>query len=343
MKKARNCTVRFIAEELGIHYSTVSRVLSGNDDVARKAASKSTVEKIRSFAAENGYSPNPLAISFRTQQTKLIGVSVPRLSDIIWATIYEGIEDTAMGNGYFAYVTNSYDRPERQKRQMDLAMVRRVEGLVLGDTHTTPESLNFLDSLSVPFVLALRRAGDHLSVTCDDREGGRQAAEFLFSQGHRDVAVLGGLGFTSTGQDRTEGFTRFYREAGHPIPEDRVIHSSFDTQGGRDSAQRLLNAHPSLTAIYAVNDFAAIGAMGAARAAGLTPGESLALIGYNDTPLAMELPIPLATIRNPVRLIGEEAMKLLFRLLAGDSCQSIVLQPQLIVRESAFFTPRSLV
>lgn len=334
--------MRFIAEQLGIHYSTVSRVLSGNDDVARKAASKTMVERIRAVAAANGYTPNSLAITFRTQRSRLIGVSVPRLSDIIWATIYEGIESAALEQGYFAYVGNSYDDPDLRRRQMDLALARRVDGLVLGDMHTTRESLDFLDALDVPFVLVLRRAGDHLSATCNDREGGRQAAEFLFSRGHREVAVLGGLDFTWTGQERTKGFTDFFHEAGYPIPEDRMFHSGFDTQSGHESARRLLNAHPALTAVYAVNDFAAIGAMGAARAAGLTPGVSIAIVGYNDTPLAAELPIPLATVRNPVRRLGEEAMKLLFQRLAGTPCQDVVLEPQLVVRESGYFSSRSL-
>lgn len=342
MKKNNTSSVRFIAEQLGIHFSTVSRVLSGNDVVAHKAASKATVEKIRAFAANCGYSPNPHAIAFRTQQSRLIGVTVPRLSDIIWATIYEGIEDTALERGYFAYVTNSYDKPELQRRQLDLALARRVDGLILGDMHTTEDSLEFLEKLGIPFVLALRQAGNCLSVTCDDRDGGRQAAAFLFSQGHREVAVLGGLDFTSTGQNRTAGFTDFYREAGYPIPSERVLHAGFDTQGGYESAQGLIGSCPSVTAIYAVNDFAAIGAMGAARDAGLVPGESLALIGYNDTPLAAALPIPLATIWNPVRRLGEKAMDLLFRLLAGESCNSIVLKPKLIVRESAYFSARSL-
>ena len=342
MKKSTHCTVRFIAEQLGLHFSTVSRVLSGNEDVARKAASKATVERIRSVALEYGYTPNPHAITLRTQQSKLIGVSVPRLSDFIWATIYEAIEDTAMDKGYFAYVTNSYDKPELQRRQLTLATARRVDGLILGDMHTTEESLTFLDSLKIPFVLALRQAGDHLSVTCDDRAGGRQAAEFLFSRGHREVAVLGGLDFTSTGKNRTEGFTDFYQDAGCPIPPDRVIHADFDTQGGRESAQRLLAAHPNLTAIYAVNDFAAIGAMGAVREAGLIPGVSMALIGYNDTPLAAELPIPLATLSNPVHQLGQQAMDLLFRLLAGEPCKSIVLKPTFVFRASAAFSARSL-
>lgn len=342
MTHPKNHTLRSIAEALDIHVSTVSRVLGGNDEVALKAASKSTVDKIRALAAEFGYTPNPHAISLRTKQSRLIGVSVPRLSDFIWATIYEGIEEEALKKGYFAYVTNSYDKPELQRRQLDLAHARRVDGLIIGDMHTRQESLGFLQALHVPFVLALRKAGLYPSVACDDYGGGRQAAEHLFARGHREVAVLGGLECTSTGRERTAGFTDYYREAGCPLSPERIVFSHFDTLSGRQGTQRLLAQCPQLTAIYATNDFAAIGAMGAARDAGRTPGVSIAIIGYNDTPLALELPIPLTTVRNPVRELGEKAMGLLFQLLEGASCESIVLESKLIVRESSNFTAHSL-
>ncbi len=342
MKKDKTSTLRSLAAQLDIHVSTVSRVLQGDDALASKAASKATITRIRALAAEYGYTPNPHAISLRTRQSRLIGVSVPRLSDIIWATIYEGIEETALSKGYFAYVTNSYDKPDIQNRQLALAQARRVDGLILGDAHTTPETLDFLSKLSIPFVLALRHAGDFLSVTCDDHDGGSQAAAHLFAQGHREVAVIGGSRFTSTGQERTAGFTDFFRQAGHPIPEERVIFSRFDSQAGRETTQKLLAAFPSLTAIYAVNDFAAIGAMGAMREAGITPGVSMALVGYNDTPLASELPIPLSTLRNPVRELGERAMELLLCLLRKEPCQSVVLKPRLVIRESSRYTARAL-
>lgn len=342
MNKTPTATLQFLAKQLDIHVSTVSRVLQGNDEVAAKAASKATIERIRKLAAQYNYQPNPHAISLRTKKSRLIGVSVPRLSDYIWASIYEGIEEAALKEDYFAYVTNSYDRPELRQRQTDLALSRRVDGMIFGDIHTTQESLDFLQQVAFPFVLVLRKAGEHLSVTCDDLDGGRQAAQHLFERGHREVAVIGGSEITSTGLERTAGFTNFYREAGYPIAPERILFSHFDTQSGRDSAQQLLAAFPSLTALYAVNDFAAIGAMGAIREAGYTLGTDMALVGYNDTPLAAELPIPLTTVRNPFRELGERASEVLRRRLRGEKCASMRLQPHLQVRGSSAFTARPL-
>lgn len=335
-------TLRALAQQLDIHVSTVSRVLKGDEAVAAKAASKETIERIRTLAALSGYTHNPHAISLRTKQSHLVGVSVPRLSDLIWATIYEGIEETASGNGYYTYVTNSYDQPARQSAQLALAKARRVDGLILGDARTTQESLEFLNSITVPFVLAFRKVGDFLSVVCDDYNGGRLAAKHLLERGHREVGVLGGLHFAYNCVARTEGFTDVYREAGHPIPAERIVWDSLDTEGGREGAQRLIAANPSMTALFTVNDFAAIGAMGAMREAGHTPGATMALIGYNDTPLAPALPIPLTTLRTPLRKVGQSAMSLLLGLMHGELCESVVMQPELIVRESSNFTARSL-
>lgn len=342
MKKNKTTTLQSLAKQLNIHVSTVSRVLRGDAETAAKAASQSTIERIRSLAAQYNYVPNPHAISLRTRKSHLIGVSVPSLSDYVWATIYEGIEETALKKDYFAYVTTSYDKPDIQRKQLALAHARRVDGLIVGDAHVTAGSEAFLRDIAVPFVLVLRHVADFVSVTCDDMEGGRQAAEHLFGRGHRDVAVLGGSAITSTGRERTAGFTDFYREAGCPIPPERVLFSHFDTQAGRDSAGELIAAFPTLTAIYAVNDFAAIGAMGALRVAGHTPGVSMALVGYNDTALAAELPIPLTTVRNPLRELGESAMELLLCVMRGEKCRSVVLKPELIVRESSGFSARAL-
>lgn len=342
MSKNKTATLQFLADKLKIHVSTVSRVLHGDEQMAAKAASASTIMRIRSLATQYNYVPNPHAISLRTRKSKLVGVSVPRLSDYVWASIYEGIEGYALENDYFAYVTNSYDRAEIQSRQLALALGRRVDGLIVGDAHTTPESEEFLLALNVPFILVLRRTGNFLSVTCDDIAGGWQAAEHLFERGHREVAVLAGSATTSTGQERTAGFVNFYREAGYPIPPERIVFSHFDTVAGRQGAEHLLARFPSLTAIYAVNDFAAIGAMGAMRTAGIVPGSDMALIGYNDTPLAAELPIPLTTLRNPFRELGEQAMRLLLALLGGKTCESILLTPQLVIRESSNYTARAL-
>ncbi|TNC24215.1 substrate-binding domain-containing protein [Amycolatopsis alkalitolerans] len=328
-------TLRTLADQLGLHVSTVSRVLHAKPDEGARAASEATVERIRKLADELGYRPNPHATSLRTRRSNLVGVLVPRLSDIVLATIYEGIEEAAAEHGLSTFVTNTRDVPDVQRARTEMVLGRRVDGLIFGDAYIDAEFLSGIAARGVPFVLVSRRAGEHPSVTCDDYQGGRLAAEHLLSLGHRTVAVVAGEPYASTGIDRTAGFVDTYRDAGVPVPGSRIVHTPFDARGGRLGAEKLLTQHPLPSAIFAVNDFAAIGAIGAARDRGLRAGTDLAVVGFNDTPLAAELPIPLTTIRSPMHEMGYRGLSLLVRLMAGEDVESQRLAPTLMVRASS--------
>jgi len=330
VERKRPATLRTIAQRAGVDVSTVSRVLNGSPEDAARAASRETAEAIREWAARLEYRPNPHATSLRTQRSNLVGVLVPRLSDVVLATIYEGIEDAAAAHGLATFVMNSHDRPEEQRARTELALSRRVDGLILGDAHSDGRFAGELAARRVPFVLVSRHAGDHPSVTCDDHRGGRLVAEHFLELGHRRVAVIAGEPFASTGIDRTAGFAERYREAGLPV---ETVHSGFDTAGGHEAAQRLLTDDPP-SAIFAVNDFAAIGALGAVRDAGLRPGVDVAVAGFNDTPLAAELPVPLTSVRSPMHEMGRRALEVLVSVLNGGSPASEKLEPELIVRAS---------
>ncbi|MGC0333984.1 LacI family transcriptional regulator [Streptomyces sp. SAI-170] len=334
-------TLQGIAERLGLHVSTVSRVLNGPRDGRVRAASGDTAERIRRLADELGYRPNPLAAGLRTRRSNLIGVLVPRLSEIVMATVYEGAEEAAAAHGLSAFVTNTHDDPALQRDRIAMVLARRVDGLVIGDAHLDGAALDVPGLRGTPFVLVNRRTrAGHTSVTCDDRLGGRLVAEHFLALGHRSVGVLAGEPFASTGADRTEGFVERYREAGLPVPAHRVVHCAFDTAGGRRAATALLTGSGSggsgarPTALFAVNDFAAIGAAGAARDLGLRLGRDLALAGFNDTPLAAELPVPLTSVHSPMAEQGRRAVALLLRRIAGEETASEVLTPELRVRES---------
>ncbi|HEX4247353.1 MAG TPA: substrate-binding domain-containing protein [Pseudonocardia sp.] len=332
-------TLRTLAERLGLHVSTVSRVLHAKPDEQLRAASEATVARIRTLADELGYQPNPHATSLRTRRSNLVGVLVPRLSDIVLATIYEGIEESAAEHGLSTFVTNTRDIPAAQRARTEMVLARRVDGMIFGDAYVDGRFLDEVAARGVPFVLVSRRAGRHVSVTCDDYHGGRLAAEHLLERGHRSVAVIAGEPYASTGIDRTAGFVDTYREAGLRIPPERILHSPFDARGGRLAAEKLLSrdapgGRPP-TAIFAVNDFAAIGALGAARDLGLLAGTDLAVVGFNDTPLAAELPIALTTIRSPMHEMGRRGMELLVKLIRGDEVAAERLRPELMVRASS--------
>jgi LacI family transcriptional regulator len=142
-------------------------------------------------------------------------------------------------------------------------------------------------------------------------------AEHLLALGHDRPAVIAGEPYASTGVDRTAGFVDRYAEAGLPLPHHRVLHSRFDVAGGRRAATELLGHAPRPTALFAVNDFAAIGALGALRDVGLAVGRDVALVGFNDVAVAAELPVPLTTVRSPMHEMGRRGMRLLIERLAS--------------------------
>ncbi|MFK4295881.1 LacI family transcriptional regulator [Arthrobacter sp. GAS37] len=332
----RTVTLKDLANELGIHPSTVSRILHSGSEVARGAASVVTAQRVRDLARKRGYSPDPQATGLRTRRTHLLGVIVPRLSDLVLAIMYEGIEEAAAEHGYSTFVMNSRDDPEEQRRKTDTMLARRVDGLIIGDAHLDGSLLRELTARKVPFVLMNRRVPGYPSATCDDVIGGQLVADHLWSKGHRNVAVIAGEPYASTAVDRTAGFVDRWHALGGKIAQEAVVWSRFDTAGGREAAEAILtDCYPHPTALFAVNDFAAIGAMGAIRSHGLTVGRDVAVVGFNDTSLASELPIPLTSVRSPMLDIGRTAVQLLKRLLDGERVESIRLKPTLCVRESS--------
>lgn len=328
-------TLKDLAQRLGIHPSTVSRVLHSDRSTARGAASEATAQRIRDLAAELGYSPDPQATSLRTRKTRSIGVVVPRLSDLVLAVMYEGIEQEAAISGYSTFVTNSRDEPGQQRRKIELLLARRVDGLIIGDAHLGSDVLPWLARRGAPFVLMSRRAPGYLSATCDDVHGGALAAEHLWERGHRRVGIIAGERYASTAVDRTAGFVGRWRTLGGDVDDEDIVWSRFDTRGGHDAAEQILRSERGATAMFAVNDFAAIGAMGALRARGMTAGTDCAVVGFNDTSVAAELPIPLTSVRSPMSEIGQAAVVLLQSVFNGSPAESVRLRPTLCVRESS--------
>ncbi|WP_197374049.1 LacI family DNA-binding transcriptional regulator [Mycolicibacterium baixiangningiae] len=331
-------TLRTIAAELGVSPSTVSRVLATPGRDALRWGSADTVARIRAFAEEHGYSPNPQASSLRTRRSGLIGVLVPRLQDYVLATIYEGIEEAASEAGLSTFVTNSRDIAETQRARTRMMIDRRVDGLIYGDAHLDHRFLDEVHQQGIKFALVSRTAGNYPSATVDDYKGGRLVGHHLAETGRRDVAILAGLEFTSTARDRSGGCLDALGDHGIHVPPERVVYSGFDPAGGRAAIERILAGGSVPDAIFATNDFAAIGAFGVLRDRGIHVPDDVALVGYNDTPLAEGGAVPLTTIRSPMHEMGRCAVGLLLEVLAGREPESVVLEPELIIRSSSMTT-----
>lgn len=329
-------TLREIAQAAGVAVSTASRALARSRQGLPPTSA--AAGRVVAVAGHLNYEPNLFAASLRTRRTHVIGVLVPFLTDVVLSTIYEGIDSAASELGYQTVVANTLDRAEEQRRRAELLLSRQVDGLVFGDARSDDPFLSELDVRGVPFVLVSRSHPGFDSVTCDDLAGGRLVGNHLADLGHRRIGIVAGQPYASTGRERTLGCIEALSHRGIEMARGTVVNSTFDAAGGRDATLQLMRRREPPTAIFAVNDTTAIGAMGALRDLGLIAGQNVAVVGFNDINVSGELPIPLSTVRSPLVEMGGEAARLLISRLGRENraaVQHIRLPPHIIVRESS--------
>lgn len=323
-------TLSSLAAELGVHVSTVSRALS---DVP-SGVSSAQAERIRRLADERGYRRNVAARALRTGRTQAVGMTVPRLTDVVLATVYQGADEASIAAGYTTLVANTLDQPELRRRRVDLLLARQVDGLLIADSHDDHSLLDHLDAVGLPHVLTLRRLPGRLSVSTDDLLGGRLVAEHLISLGHRKVGLVAGDTRASTGHERSTGFLDACDEAGIEVPASVVVPCSFDVRGGAEATRQVLAADPDVTALFVASDNVAVGALGVLRDSGRVVPDDVALAGYNNLDLAAALPVPLTSVDSRLVEVGRLAMETMLELLGGGTPESRLLEPRLVVRAS---------
>ncbi|MBM7368263.1 LacI family DNA-binding transcriptional regulator [Gordonia hydrophobica] len=306
-------TMKEIAERAGVHTSTVSRVLRQTEPVDGWSEA---ARRIHEVAAELGYRPNPWAASLRTRRTTTIGAVMPRLTDGVVATIYQGAEQAARAAGYSLLLSSPPDDPAEQRAAIDLLAGRQVDGLLLSSLHSPAADYVADLGLSMPMVTLNRHADAKLPhAGGDDHRGGLLAGRHLLACGYRRLAVIGGPEHATTGRDRLNGFLAAMAEAGVAVSPDRVTHASFDVSGGIEAATRLFDNPDRPDAVFAVSDSIAIGVLGVARDRGLSIPDELGVVGYNDIPFAAQLPVPLTTVITPAHAIGAAGVQLLLALI----------------------------
>jgi LacI family transcriptional regulator len=323
-------TMTKLAELAGLNIATVSRALKG--DSSRVSAG--TIARVQRLADELGYRPDPAASSLRGGRTRVLGVLVPHLTDVVMAEVFEGIAAHAAAAGYLAVVTPTRESSEDRRGAVASFLNRRVDGMILADSSLREPVPAELVTSGVPFVLALRGSVPYLSVTADDRLGGELAARHLLDGGHHDVAVIGGPPDVSTAMARLAGFVQTYRDAGVPIEASAITHGEFTAMAGYAAMTGLLRSRRP-TAVFAANDYNAIGAARALQDIGLRIGTEVAIVGYNDISISAQLPVPLSTIRNEPETIGRLAAQAMIDVLDGKEPSSRQVPPRLIVRESS--------
>lgn len=323
-------TLRDVAEAAGVSISTVSRVL----DERTRPSKSATAERVRRIADELGYRRNVFASSLRRGETATIGALVPRLTDTVMALMYEAIERTARARGYFAVVATCGDDPEEERQATERLLDRGVDGLILATARLDDALPASLRARGIRHSLVLRTDGVSPSSLGDDQAGGYFATRHLVDLGHSEIAVVTGPMFTSSARDRLAGAERAITESGRVLPRDRVLSTGYGVEAGVSAGKTLLASEDRPTAVFAANDNLAVGIVSAATALGLRIGENLSVVGYNDIPLAAQMPVHLTSVRVPFDQIAASALDQLLHEPAIDAAQPRRFMPTLIPRSS---------
>ncbi|RYG91763.1 LacI family DNA-binding transcriptional regulator [Loktanella sp. IMCC34160] len=323
-------TLHDVAAAAGVSKSTVSRIL----DERLPRAQNATADRVRQVATDLGYMRDVSAANLRRGQSLTIGVIVPRLTDTVMAMLYESLARASARVGRFAIVATAEDNPGAVRAAAESLLRRGVDGLILATARDDDDFTDELKDRGVPFVLALRTDGHSASSVGDDQLGGFLATRHLLDLGHRRIGLIAGPSFASSSRLRTEGYRQAMREAGIELDPELIVPSSFGIESGAEAAGALLSQRRPPSAIFAVNDNTAIGAMSTILRRGLSVPGDVSLIGYNDIPLVSMLPTPLTTVRVPFDQIAVEALDLLTHATDTLKAEIRMATPTVIPRQS---------
>jgi LacI family transcriptional regulator len=330
----RPATIRDIARLAGVSIATVSRVLNDRPDVSTE-----TREAVLEVVRRLGFSTNRNARALSAGRTGLVGVTLPMVHSPYFAYILAGASEALYEQDMRAILCPTLHQHEREITLLDRLMHGTTDGAILLLPEESSEELKALQDQRYPFVVVDPRV--YLdegipAVSAAHASGAKRATEHLLSLGHRRIAaVTGPEGWMAT-EERRHGYHAALAAAG-VMPDPRlVVTSNWLISGGFEATQTLLELPEPPTAIFAFNDNLAVGAMRAARTAGVRVPEDLSVVGFDDTEEAAIVTPALTTVRQPLAEMGRMAVSLLGRLLEGQQVEalSVELATRLVVRES---------
>jgi LacI family transcriptional regulator len=328
-------TISDVARAAGVSKSTVSRVLSGKTEQMRKE----TRERVLQAIDELGYRPSSVARSLVSKRTSTLGLVVPDIANPFFSDVTRGAEHEASAKGYSVFLCNTEEDPRREMAVLESLEEKRVDGLVLCSSRLGEDELRAaLDHHPAAVLVNRRLEGYDVGVVqVDDEAGGRVATQHLLQAGHRAVGFLAGPPTSYSGRRRVRGYRAALEAAGLPYNPAWVWPCSSGVEGGRGTVSALLTDHPKLTALLCYNDLVAVGALLACAALGRRVPDDLAIVGFDDIPLAALVTPPLTTCHGPRYELGIQAMRLLLGRVNSciEECEEITLRPKLVVRASA--------
>lgn len=334
MQHQKLATIEDVAAMAGVSIATVSRAINEPTKVA-----DATRRKVAEAVARTGYTTNAMARSLRMRRSNMILILAPDVGDPNFSNILVGLETEASKRGYGLLIGNTQNDPSRETDYLRFISSNQADGLILFTGHLPFGFGQDRGETRLPPIVAVNEpvTGKEVPfVGVDNFEGARVATEHLISQGHKRIAFIGRSTSRELNRLREEGYRTALAGAGLPIDPKLIIDGEGTTESGRAAAELMFVRDALPTAFFCVNDMTALGVIIALNARRYDLPREFSVMGFDDISFASFVSPSLTTMKQPRHRIGEAAMELLLKMLAGEQqrAQQILLRAELIVRNS---------
>ena len=335
-------TIKDIAKICGVGVSTVSRAINNHPDI-----NPETKEKIMNTIKEYGYVPNNSARNLKRVDAKAIAVLVKGISNPFFSNMIKVIEKECKKKHYSMELSHIESDEDEVDAALKVVKEKRLRGIIfLGGLFS--HSAEKLRKLNVPFVFSTAGSipeniskNQYSNIGVDDRKESARMVDYLISLGHEKIAmVVAEADDESIGKLRLDGYIESLQAHDIEINQKLIYQTRndighFSMENGYQTTKKLIDSGEEFTAVYAVADALAIGAIRALLESGLRVPEDVSVAGYDGIDVSGYISPSLTTIRQPVEEMAKDTVKLLFDIIAGKKDhQHITYDGELLVRES---------
>lgn len=329
-------TINDVAREAGVSMATVSRVVNNNNNVKPQ-----TKARVQEAIDRLGYRPNAVARGLASKKTTTVGVVIPDISNANYAEVARGIEDIADMYKYNIILSNADKSKVKEIRVINTLLEKQVDGMLFIGGNVTDEHIAAFASSSIPIVLCGTADEHHKlpSVDINHIAAAYDAVLTLIRQNHTSIALIGGpLTDPFTGLARYQGYRQALEKSHIPFNEKLVRIGKYTYESGYEETMNLLRLaeHERPSAVFAVNDEMAVGAVHAIQDSGLQVPSDVSVISLDDGRLTTMVRPKLTAVAQPLYDIGAVSMRLLTKLMNGEKVESehVVLLHELKVKQS---------
>jgi len=327
-------TMRDVAQEAGVSIKTVSRVVNEQGEIKDE-----TRDRVLDAIKRLGYRPSKVARALVTSRTDTIGLLIGDISNPYFSEVARGVLDTAQEQDYNVFLCNT-EFVETEKRAVYSLLDHNIDGAIIYPTWDNWKWLQKISNPDLPFVLVnaeLEPSPGLSIIQTEIRKGAQLAINYLYSKGHRKIAMIAGEVAPLEKINRVQGYRDALLAHGLPFDADLVVLGLPIIDHGVIASKKLLIEHPDISAIFCYNDLIAFGAIQGCKEIGKRIPEDCAIVGYDNVQLSAFIHPPLTTVHVDKYEIGKRSTSLLLQMLKNPDKEYPVqyVNTDLIVRESA--------